>query len=117
MQLNELDEWRLMAYENSLTYKERAKKYHDSWIRHPKHFKEGDFVLLFNSRLKLFPGKLKSRWLGPFKVRKVFPYGVVEIEHPDKGIFKVNGQRLKLYHGDQEIFGEREEFTLLPPST
>ncbi|GKV41220.1 hypothetical protein SLEP1_g48786 [Rubroshorea leprosula] len=42
-------------------------------------------------------GKLKSRWSGPFVVTKVFPYGVVEISHDTKGMFKVNGQRLKIY--------------------
>ena len=56
-------------------------------------------MLLFNSRLKLFPRKLKSRWLGPFTVTKVFPHGGVEVTHPEKGTFKVNTQRLKLYLG------------------
>ena len=54
-------------------------------------------VLLFNSRLKLFPGKLKSRWSGPFEVDRMFPYGVVEIKGENGAPFKVNGQRLKLY--------------------
>ena len=54
-------------------------------------------MLLYNSRLKLFPGKLRSRWSEPFEITKVFPYGVFEIAHPDKGSFKVNGARLKPY--------------------
>ena len=54
-------------------------------------------MLLFNSRLKLFPGKLKSRWSGPFQVLKVYPYGAVEIFSEEKGSFMVNGQRLKVY--------------------
>ena len=46
--------------------------------------------------LHLFPGKLRSRWTGPFIVKVVYPYGAVEIENPDTGkFFKVNGQRLK----------------------
>ena len=57
----------------------------------------GDKVVLFNTRLKLFPGKLKSRWTGSYEITKVFPFGAVEVTHPDKGTFKVNGQRLKLY--------------------
>ncbi|KAK8504428.1 hypothetical protein V6N12_030525 [Hibiscus sabdariffa] len=66
----------------------------------PQHFLEGQQVLLYNSRLKLFPGKLKSRWSGPFIVHKVYPYGVVEIKKDeDANIFKVNGQRLKVYTG------------------
>jgi hypothetical protein len=59
-------------------------------------------VLLFNSRLRLFPGKLKSRWSGPFKVVKVYPYGAIEVNDPDSDItFKVNGQRLKPYYGGE----------------
>ena len=56
-------------------------------------------MTLFNSRLRLFPGKLKSRWLGLIEITKVLPYGVVENMHPEKGTFKVNGQRLKQYYG------------------
>ena len=54
-------------------------------------------MLLFNTRFKLFPGKLKSRWTGPYEITKVFSFGAVEVTHPDKRTFKVNGQRLKLY--------------------
>ena len=61
LQLNELDEWRRHAYENMKIYKERTKRYHDRHIRHPKEFREGDQVLLFNSQLKLFLGMIKSR--------------------------------------------------------
>ena len=57
----------------------------------------GDKVLLFNTRLKLFPGKLKSRWIGPYEITTVFSFGAVEVTHLDKGTFKVNGQMLKLY--------------------
>ena len=53
------------AYENAKIYKERTKRWHDKHII-KRDFKEGDHVLFFNSKLKLFPGKLKSRWLGPF---------------------------------------------------
>nr|GEZ56180.1 reverse transcriptase domain-containing protein [Tanacetum cinerariifolium] len=64
-QLNELSELRDQAYENSLIYKERTKKLHDNKIKN-RIFNVGDQVLLFNSRLKIFSGKLKSRWSGPF---------------------------------------------------
>ena len=61
-----------------------------------KTFNIGQKVLLYNSRLHLFPGKLRSRWTGPFLVKKVFSHGAIEIENPSNGvIFKVNGQRLK----------------------
>ena len=102
-----------MAYDNTHIYKENAKKYHDARLQQHNQFQEGDLVLLFNSRLKLFPGKLKSRWLGPFWIKNVFPYGTVELEHPEKGIFKVNGQRLKHYLGDKKVFKEKEELSLI----
>ena len=100
LQLNELEEFRLNSYENAKIYKERTKKWHDKHIQ-KRDFKEGDYVLLFNSRLKLFPGKLKSRWSGPFQIKTVYPHGAVEIWSKDTGNFKVNGQRLKVYfHSD-----------------
>ena len=65
-----------------------------------KTFYPGQLVLLFNSRLKLFPGKLKSRWEGPYRVKQVFSHGAIEIEDLKGGNqFKVNGQRLKPYLG------------------
>ena len=112
IQVNELEEWRLMAYENARIYKERSKLYHDRRIKQGKEFSEGDQVLLYNSRLKLFPGKLKSRWSGPFTVKQVFPYGTVEVTHPEKGTFKVNGHRLKLFLGGDFDNSQREEFNL-----
>nr|GEW01207.1 reverse transcriptase domain-containing protein [Tanacetum cinerariifolium] len=67
LQLNELNELRDQAYENSLIYKKRTKKLHDSKIKN-RMFNVGDQVLLFNSRLKIFLGKLKTHWLGPFTI-------------------------------------------------
>ena len=100
----------MIAYENLRIYKEKMKRYHDMKIRHHKEFREGNQALLFNSQLKLFPGNLKAGWSGPFMVKKVFPYGIVEIEHPESGSFKVNGQRLKRYVGSLDEKEEREEF-------
>ncbi|OIT04075.1 hypothetical protein A4A49_64289, partial [Nicotiana attenuata] len=75
------------------------KRLHDQNIVE-RNFKPGDMVLLYNSRLRLFPGKLKSRWSGPFRVVEVFPTGAVEIAtENDSRTFRVNGQRLKLYVG------------------
>ncbi|GJX09441.1 reverse transcriptase domain-containing protein [Tanacetum coccineum] len=86
------------SYENSLIYKERTKKLHDSKIKN-HIFNVGDRVLLFNSRLKIFFGKLKTRWSGPFTITKVFPYGTIELSQPDGPNFKVNGHRVKHYFG------------------
>ncbi|GJU60157.1 reverse transcriptase domain-containing protein [Tanacetum coccineum] len=97
-QLNELNELRDHAYENSLIYKEKTKRIHDSKIKN-RVFNVGDRVLLFNSRLKIFSGKLKTRWSGPFTVTQVFPYGTVELSQNSGPNFKVNGHRIKHYFG------------------
>nr|GEV52379.1 DNA-directed DNA polymerase [Tanacetum cinerariifolium] len=99
VQLNELNELRGQAYENSLIYKEKTKRLHDSKIK-DNVFNIGDRFLLFNSRLKIFSGKLKSRWSGTFTISHVFPYGTVELSQPDGPNFRVNGHRLKHYFGE-----------------
>ncbi|CAN6566316.1 unnamed protein product [Malus baccata var. baccata] len=89
LQLCELDEIRNEAYENARIYK---------MIR-AKTFAIGHKVLLFNSRLRLFPGKLRSKWVGPFIVTNVFPHGAVQIKSlRTQQEFKVNGHRLKPYY-------------------
>ncbi|GJV50772.1 reverse transcriptase domain-containing protein [Tanacetum coccineum] len=100
VQLNELNELRDHAYENSLIYKQKTKRIHDSKIKN-RVFNVGDRVLLFNSRLKIFLGKLKTRWSGPFTVTQVFPYGTVELSQNSGPNFKVNGSRFKAtFRGD-----------------
>ena len=92
LQVDELEELRNEAYENAKIYKERTKALHDQAIFR-KSFTYGQKVLLYNLRLHLFSGKLRSRWTGPFLVKEVFPYGDVEIKNPNNGIvFKVNNQ-------------------------
>ncbi|XP_050920540.1 uncharacterized protein LOC127138190 [Lathyrus oleraceus] len=101
LHMHELDELRLQAYESSRLYKERVKRYHDSKIM-PKDFKVGQMVLLFNSRLRLFPGKLKSKWSETFQIKDIRPYGEIELEDPTtNATWIVNGQRLKLYVRDE----------------
>ena len=98
LQLNELEEIRNEAYENACIYKEKTKAFHDKMIR-GKTFSIGQKVLLFNSRLCLFPGKLLSKWIGPFVITHVFPYGAVQIQSlRNDQEFKVNGHRLKPYY-------------------
>ncbi|GJZ86921.1 reverse transcriptase domain-containing protein [Tanacetum coccineum] len=72
VQMNELNELRDQAYENSLIYKEKTKRMHDSKIKN-RVFNVGDQVLLFNSRLMIFSGKLKTRWTRPFTVTQDCP--------------------------------------------
>ncbi|KAL4363813.1 hypothetical protein GQ457_04G021970 [Hibiscus cannabinus] len=77
----------------------KQKKWHNQKIL-PRQYQPGQQVLLFNSRLKLFPGKLKSIWSGSFIITNVSPHGAITIKSPrDNHEFKVNGQRLKLYMG------------------
>nr|XP_009594646.1 uncharacterized protein LOC104091093 [Nicotiana tomentosiformis] len=104
-QPNEMEEFRFHAYKNAVMYKEKLKFIRDKKI-FKQEFKSGDMVLLFNSRLKFFPGKLKSKWSGPFKVVNVSSYVAVELESEDgTRNFKVNGQRVKPYLG---TIGERK---------
>ncbi|GJW91669.1 reverse transcriptase domain-containing protein [Tanacetum coccineum] len=98
VQLNELNKLRDQAYENSLIYKEKTKRIHDSKIKN-RVFNVGDRVLLFNSWLKIFSGKLKTRWSGPFTIAHVYPYGNIELSQTDGPNFKVNGHILKHYFG------------------
>ncbi|GAU47094.1 hypothetical protein TSUD_369270 [Trifolium subterraneum] len=117
LQLQQLEELRLEAYESSRIYKEKTKHFHDKMISR-KEFSVGQQVLLFNSSLKLMAGKLRSKWIGPFGVTNVFPSGAIEIKSTgtDK-VFKVNGQRLKLFH-DSSVPEEApvEELSLDEPS-
>nr|GEU49868.1 reverse transcriptase domain-containing protein [Tanacetum cinerariifolium] len=99
VQINELNELRDQAYENSLIYKEKTIRLHDLKIKN-RVFNICDRVLLFNSCLKIFSGKLKSRWSGPFTISQVYPYGTVELSQPDGPNFKVNGHCLKHYFGE-----------------
>ena len=67
LDINELEELRNDTFCNSRIAKDKLKKWHDQLIARKK-FKQGDQVLLYNSKLHLFPGKLKSRWIGPFTI-------------------------------------------------
>ncbi|CAN6712702.1 unnamed protein product [Malus baccata var. baccata] len=98
LQLNELDEIRHEAYDNASIYKQKTKAFHDNMIR-GKSFSIGQKVLLFNSRLRLFPGKLRSKWIGPFVITNVSSYGAIQIQSLKTGHeFQVNGHRLKPYY-------------------
>nr|GEW76411.1 reverse transcriptase domain-containing protein [Tanacetum cinerariifolium] len=96
VQINELCD---QAYENYLIYKEKTKRLHDSKIK-DRVFNIGNRVLLFNSRLKTFSGKLKSHWSGPFTISQVYPYGTVKLSQPDVPNFKFNGHCVKHYFGE-----------------
>ena len=109
LQLNELEELRNEAYDNARIYKDKTKKLHDQRILR-KEFRAGDQVLLFNSRLKLFPGKLKSKWSGPYTVVSSTTFGAITLRNDAGEEFKVNGQRLKHYLSREK---EKEELQLV----
>ena len=96
--MNELEELRNEAYDNAIIYKDKAKKWHDQKILR-KEIKAGEQVLSYNHRLKLFPGKLKSRWTSLYTVVASTPFGAVTLKTKSGDEFKVNGQRLKHYLG------------------
>ena len=96
LQMNELEELRNEAYNNIKIYKDKTKKWHDQRILR-RAFKVGDFVLLYNSRIILFPRKLNSKWSGPYTVTVVTPFWAVTLKTDSGNEFKVNGQRLKHY--------------------
>ncbi|RDX76708.1 pol, partial [Mucuna pruriens] len=109
--LQELDELRLEAYENFRIYKQKVKKFHDQQILR-KDFRVGQKVLLFNSRLKLIAGKLRSRWDGPFVITNVFPY-----DEQSNNTFQVNGHQIKpFYEGPTPIAGDMETISLMEPA-
>ncbi|XP_057734381.1 uncharacterized protein LOC130949760 [Arachis stenosperma] len=118
LQLQELECLRLEAFENSRLYKEKVRVVHDKNIKRME-FRPGELVILYNSRLRLMPGKLRSRWEGPYRVEKAEPYGVFHLRHPSSHkTLKVNGHHLKLYHGEKiKDNKELEVFLLEDPSS
>nr|GEW11517.1 reverse transcriptase domain-containing protein [Tanacetum cinerariifolium] len=112
VQLNELNELRDQAYENSLIYKEKTKKIHDFKIKN-RVFNVGDRVL-FNSHLKIFSGKLKTRWTGSCTIAHVFPYGTIELSQPDGPNFKVveRPQDLEFgYNNNNDVISQSQNKT------
>ncbi|RVW18356.1 Retrovirus-related Pol polyprotein from transposon 17.6 [Vitis vinifera] len=91
----------------------RMKRWHDQLISN-KEFQKGQRVLLYDSRLHIFPVKLKSRWICPFIIHQVHSNAVVELLNSNStDTFKVNGHRLKPF---MEPFNQdKEEFSLLKP--
>ena len=106
IQIHKLEEMRLNAYSSLKLYKERTQKYHDKKILE-RIF--GQSMLLFNFRLRLFLGKLKSKWLRPYIVKEVKPYGAMELEDSiSHRSWIVNGQRVKPY-----LDNKKEELTIV----
>ncbi|XP_059650408.1 uncharacterized protein LOC132296209 [Cornus florida] len=109
LQLKELEELKNDAYESSRIYKAKTTLEHDKQILR-KEFFQGQKVLLYKSSLVLFPGKLRSRWSGPYYVHHVASHGAIEVQDlKTENLFKVNAHRLKPFlkfeaHDIEEIF-------------
>ncbi|KAL7599758.1 hypothetical protein Lser_V15G26829 [Lactuca serriola] len=115
LDIQELEEIQNDAYESNMIYKEKTKAYHDKMIFW-KTFVQGQKVLLYHSRFKLISGKLRSRWVGPFVVKRVFDHGAVEITSKQTGkTFKVNGHRLKSFYEGFEV--KKEDVDVLENPT
>ena len=112
LDLNEMEELRNDAYNNSNIAKQRLKRWHDQLVSR-KEFQKGQRVLLYDSKLHIFPRKLKSRWIGPFTIQEVYSNGVVELLNSTES-FKVNGQCLKPF--PEPFSRDKEEINLLEPN-
>ena len=109
--LNEMEELRNDAYINSNIAKQRLKRWHDQLVSR-KEFQKGQRVYFYDSKLHIFPEKLKSRWIGSFTIQEVYSNGVVELLSSIE-TFKVNGQRLKPFL--EPFSKDKEEINLLEP--
>jgi len=109
-----LEEWREKAYHNSKIYKDRVNRWHDKRIK--KEFSPRDKVLLLNSRVKLFGhGKLRSKWEEPYKVINSSSHGAITLQNDEGTLFKVNGQRLKLFLEPNKELEEIDMIHFYPP--
>ncbi|KAJ0494070.1 putative nucleotidyltransferase, Ribonuclease H [Helianthus annuus] len=114
LKLCELEELREMAYECASKYKDGMKRAHDAKLR-KKEFEVGQKVWLYNSKLKFFPGKLQSKWMGPYVITRVGQLGDVTIEDPKDGVRQtVNGHRLKPFlEGNEKVDGNKESVSFV----
>ncbi|XP_041996385.1 uncharacterized protein LOC121746538 [Salvia splendens] len=89
---------------SAMWYKEKTNLWHDKNLR-VKELQVGQRVLLFQSRLKLMPGKLKSKWTGPYAIVVLRTNIVVELQgcDPNSAPFMVNGHWVKPFRDNSEV--------------
>ncbi|XP_042009389.1 uncharacterized protein LOC121757982 [Salvia splendens] len=104
LQLQELEELRLESYDAAMWYKEKTKLWHDKNLC-VKALQVGQKVFLFQSKLKLMPGKLKSKWIEPYTIVGVRANRAVEIQGstPNSIPFLVNGHIVKVFRDSSEM--------------
>lgn len=92
-----LEVWKEKVYHSTKIYKERTTKWYNQQTK-PKEIREGDQVLLLDSRINLFRhGKLQTKWLGPYTVINTSSQDAIIIKDDEGKISKVNGQHLKVF--------------------
>eukprot|EP00253_Pinus_taeda_P022690 PITA_22690 len=97
--INKLDEIRISALQRTTLIQQQREKWHDVLFK-KKIFHEGDWTLLYDSRFQGFPGKLQTRWLGPYEIQKVHDNDTITLTTINGfgHLFKANGHRVRLYH-------------------
>ena len=83
---------------SSISHKENMKKENEQKSE-KQEFMVGDLVLVDSSGSSCLPGKLKSKWTGPYLITQVYPHGAVELKTKEGVGFKENIERIKLYFG------------------
>ncbi|XP_073151777.1 uncharacterized protein [Henckelia pumila] len=63
----------------------------------------GELRKLQLNELDEFRRKWKSRWSGPFLIETVYPHCAIKLRCTDGRTFKVNGQRVKHYFGNEVL--------------
>ena len=96
-------------------FKEQVKRWHDKRIQ-KREFNVGDYVLLYNSRLRFFAGKLLSKWERPDVIEEVYLSGAIKINNFEgTNPTMVNGQRIKHYISGNPINVETNVIETVTP--
>jgi hypothetical protein len=98
----EMEEDRILEGFHQEVQKSRDKAWHDRHMKR-KSFKEGDLVLVYDSKFLQHPGKFRMHWLGPYEVKTVTKGGVVQLKYlaGTKLRGMINGIQMKLYRDNQ----------------
>jgi hypothetical protein len=97
--MENLDETRIAALEKTAQVQMKRKEDYDRKIPTDHGIREQGLVLFYDNRHKEFPGKLHTRWMGPYRVCQIFPNGSLQLENLQGQWLdtRVNGSRVKKY--------------------
>ena len=110
LHLLELEEDRFVAGFHQQVQKNREKAWHNRHVK-SKTIKEGDLVLIYDSKYAQFPGKFRMHWLGPYQVKHVTEGRATSLAKLDGTMvpIMVNGSRLKHYRDSQPPFSTQKQ--------